>query len=61
MKWSEREQKLVHLVGAEFEDDLIFRSRWEDLPNLTEIEVTKGYGNFPNSTNIDKPQYNILP
>ena len=33
----------------------ILRSKWEGLQNLTEIGITEGYENFPNSTNMDTP------
>ena len=46
------------VVGEEFENDPILRSKWEDLWNLAEIGVTKEYGNFPNSTKMNKPQCN---
>ena len=31
------------------------RSKWKDLWNLAEIEITEGYGNFSNSVNMNRP------
>ena len=48
-------QQEQNLEMLEASGKAILRSKWEGLQNLTEIGITEGYENFPNSTNMDTP------